>query len=175
MYTGHAGIALGAHGIRRSIPLWLLIFASQLPDWTDAGLCFAGIRPAVVGMYSHSFAATFVLAIAAALLYCVIARDTAGMLVVAMVTVSHVLADYITGTKPTWPGGPMIGLELYHRPIIDFVIEAAVVFVGWMIYRRSLPAEKRSTEPVFTLLAALIVIQAGADIVLTIAKGLRKC
>ena len=175
MYTGHIGIALGAHGWKKSIPLWLLIFASQLPDWADAGLCLANIRTPFPGTYSHSLPAIAALALFAAMIYCAIQRDPVGMLIVAAVVVSHAAADYFTGTKPTWPGGPIIGLELYHRPVIDFVLEALVVFVGWTVYRRSLGPEKRSREPVFTLLFVLIVIQIGGDIVLTTAKGLKKC
>jgi hypothetical protein len=97
------------------------------------------------------------------------------MLLVAAVVVSHALGDYLTGIKPTWPGGPMIGLQLYKRPVIDFVIESLVIFAGWFLYRRSLPENRRSTEPMFTLLGSLVVIQIGADIFLSFAKGLRKC
>jgi hypothetical protein len=175
MYTGHIGVALGAKGLRQSIPLWFLIFASQLPDWADAGLCLAEVRTPFPGMYSHSLPAVATMALAAAVIYCVIQRDAAGMMVVAAVVISHVLADYLTGIKPTWAGGPVIGLQLYRRPVIDFFIESLVVLAGWSIYRSSLALEKRSKEPVFTLLFVLIAIQIGADIVLTTAKGLRKC
>src|SRR5689334_1596680 len=99
MYTGHAGVALGAHGIRKAVPLWLLILASQLPDWADAGLCLSGVRTPVPGMYSHSLPAIAVLALGAALIYCAMQRDPAGMLLVAMVVVSHALGDYVTGLK----------------------------------------------------------------------------
>jgi hypothetical protein len=175
MYTGHVGVALGAHGIRRSIPLWLLIFASQMPDWADAGLCLADIRTPIPGMYSHSLPAVATLALVAALIYCVILRDPAGMALVALVVISHVAGDYLTGLKPSWEGGPMIGLELYKRPVIDFFIEAFVVMIGWLLYRRTLSPEKRSSEPALTLLFMLLAIQVGADIFFTMAKGLKKC
>ena len=175
MYTGHAGVALGAHGLRKSIPLWLLILASQLPDWADAGLCLANVRTAIPGMYSHSLPAITLLARGAALPYSAMLRDPAGMLLVALVVVSHALGDYVTGIKPTWPGGPVVGLELYRYPLIDFVFEVAVILGGWMIYRKSLPVDKRSREPVLTLLFVLMAVQIGADIVLTFAKGLKKC
>ena len=175
MYVGHMGFALGAHGIRRTIPLWFLVIAAQLPDWADAGFCLGGIRPSAQGILSHSLPAVAMLALAAVAAYSTAHRDTAGMLIVAAVVISHALGDYFTGVKPTWAGGPMIGLQLYKRPVIDFVIEAAVILGGWWIYRRSLPQERRSTEPVFTLLGALIVIQIGADIFISFAKGLRKC
>ena len=69
----------------------------------------------------------------------------------------------------------MIGLQLYKRPFIDFILESSVVLGGWLIYRQSLPSERRSAEPMFTLLGALLVVQIGADIFLSFAKGLRKC
>ena len=175
MYVGHMGFALGAHGIRRAIPLWFLVIASQLPDWADAAFCFAGIRPSPQGILSHSIPAVALLALGAAVAYSVAHRDPAGMLIVAAVVISHALGDYFTGIKPTWAGGPMIGLQFYRRPVIDFVIEAGVILGGWWIYRRSLPESRRTTEPVFTLLGALIVIQIGADIFLSLAKGIRKC
>jgi hypothetical protein len=58
-----------------------------------------------------------------------------------VLTLSHVVADYVTGVKPTWPGGPMIGLDLYSLPLVDLIVEAAVLVVGWQVYRRSLPPE----------------------------------
>jgi membrane-bound metal-dependent hydrolase YbcI (DUF457 family) len=175
VYAGHIGVALGAHGIRKAIPLWLLIIASQLPDWADAGLCLANIRPAVPGLYSHSFPAVAVLALIAALVYCIKVRDPAGMFIVAVVVVSHAVLDYVTGTKPTWIGGPVVGLGLYHHPVIDFAIEAMVLIAGWLFYRQSLPEDRRSSTPVFTLLGALLAIQAAADIFFSFATGLRKC
>jgi membrane-bound metal-dependent hydrolase YbcI (DUF457 family) len=126
-------------------------------------------------MLSHSLPAISTLATIAAIFYVVWLRDPAGMLVVFLVVLSHAAGDYLTGIKPTWTGGPMIGLMLYRKPVIDFVIEAAVIVVGWNLYRRSLPVDRRSAEPAFTMLGALLVIQAGADVFLTFAKGLRKC
>lgn len=175
MYAGHAGVALGAHGIRKSIPLWFLIIASQLPDWADAAWCMAGVRPLPTGILSHSIPAVSALAIIAAIFYVVWLRDPAGMLLVFIVVLSHAAGDYLTGIKPTWTGGPMIGLMLYQRPAIDFLLESSVIVIGWLLYRRSLPPERRSTEPAFTLLGALLLIQAGADVILSLTQGLKKC
>jgi len=175
MYAGHVGVALGAHGIRKAIPLWFLIIASQLPDWTDAAFCLANVRPSTPGILSHSIPAVSVLALLAALAYVITMRDPAGMILVAVVVLSHAAGDYLTGLKPTWSGGPMIGLTLYRRPVIDFIVEATVIAVGWTLYRSSLPPERRSAEPVFTMLGVLLLIQAGADVILSFAQGLRKC
>jgi hypothetical protein len=175
MYAGHMGFALGAHGLKRQIPLWFLVIASQLPDWTDAGFCLAGIRPSIQGILSHSLPAMAAMAIASALIYSIAWRDVTGTVIVVAVVLSHAAGDYLTGIKPTWAGGPMIGLELYRKPVIDFFIEAVVIVGGWSLYRRSLPAEKRSAEPVYTLLGALLAVQVAADIFLSFARGLRKC
>ncbi|MEO5590097.1 MAG: metal-dependent hydrolase [Gemmatimonadaceae bacterium] len=175
MYAGHVGIALGAHGLRRAVPLWLLIIASQLPDWTDAALCLSGIRPEVPGMYSHSLPAVLVLAAIASGAFFAFSRDWEGILLVAAVVLSHVLMDYVTGIKPLWPGGAMIGLQLYHAPAIDFVIETVVVIAGWFLYRPTLDQDRRSTAPVFTLLGALLAAQLAADIFMSLSPGLRKC
>jgi len=175
VYAGHVGVALGAHGVRKAVPLWFLIIASQLPDWTDAGFCLANIRPSTPGILSHSIPAVGALAVIAALAYVIAMRDPAGMLLVAIVVLSHAMGDYLTGLKPTWAGGPMIGLMLYRRPLIDFIFEAVVIIAGWILYRKSLSPERRSAEPVFTMLGALLVIQAGADVILSITHGLRKC
>src|ERR1044071_5918633 len=124
MNAGHVGVALGAHGIRKAIPLWFLIIASQLPDWTDAAFCLANVRPSTPGILSHSIPAVSLLALLAALAYVIRMRDPAGMLRGAVVVFSHAAGDYLPGLKPTWSGGPMIGLMLYRRPLIDFIVEA---------------------------------------------------
>ena len=175
MYAGHVGIAIGAKGLRKSIPLWFLVVASQLPDWADASLCLANIRTPIPGMYSHSLPAIGILALAAAAAYCVIEREVSGIILVIAVVVSHAAGDYLTGLKPTWSGGPVIGLELYRRPVIDFLVESVVILGGWLLYRRSLPLDRRSSRQAFEMIGVLIVIQAGADVFMAFAKGLRKC
>lgn len=175
MYAGHIGVAIGAHGLRRAVPLWLLIVASQLPDWADAALCLSGIRPEVPGMYSHSLPAIFVLGAVAAAAFFAVRRDRGGMLLVAAVVLSHALMDYVTGIKPLWPGAGMIGLQLYHVPVIDFAIESVVVIAGWLLYRTTLDRERRTSAPVFTLLGALLAAQLAADIFMSLSPGLRKC
>ena len=175
MLTGHVAVAMGAHGVARSLPLWLLILAAQLPDWADAALCAAGTRSAVPGMYSHSVAATAILALAAAVIAMGISRDARGSAVVAVVVLLHTVGDYVTGLKPTWPRGPVIGLNLYSVPAMDFVFEAAVLTTGWMVYQLSFPAEQRYSRRLILVLAALLAAQAASDIVLALSPGMKKC
>jgi hypothetical protein len=175
VYAGHVGLALGAKGFRNALPLWILIVASQLPDWADATLCLAGIGSVTPGMLSHSIPAIGLLTLGGALVYLAATRDVTGASLVAALVISHALGDYITGLKPTWSGGPMIGLQLYRHPVIDFLLEAVVILVGWMIYRASFPRERQSSRYLVSMLGVLLALQLLADIVFSISPGLKKC
>jgi hypothetical protein len=175
MYGGHVGIALAGKGYRSTVPLWLLLIATQLPDWTDAVVCAAGIESPPSGMLSHSLPAVAVLSAALALLYFAVARDFAAAALVAAIVASHAVADYATGLKPTWPGGPFVGLQLYRHPALDFILEAAVIVIGWVVYRRSLPHERRNSNSVNLLLFCLLLLQLAASVSFSLFPGVKKC
>jgi hypothetical protein len=175
MYGGHIGIALAGKGYRSTMPLWVLLIATQLPDWADATACSFGGASPPSEMLSHSLPAVAVLATVVALLYYAAARDVAGSALTGTIVVSHMIADYVTGLKPTWPGGPFIGLELYRHPAVDFGIEAAVILLGWMIYRRSLPVDRRDSSPVNVMLFCLLLLQLAASVSFSLFPGIKKC
>jgi membrane-bound metal-dependent hydrolase YbcI (DUF457 family) len=174
MYIGHVGAALAAKRARRSIGLLVLLVATYTPDWVDTGLCFAGAyNPR--GMLSHSIPAIALFAVIGFAVYVTGTRDWRPALVVAAVIVSHMLLDWITGYKPTWPGGPMIGLRFYDHPILDFVAEAVVIVIGALLYARTLPPRKRPWVDVSAMLGALLLLQLGVDIAPMLMKSLPKC
>jgi membrane-bound metal-dependent hydrolase YbcI (DUF457 family) len=174
VYLGHVGVALGAKGVRPRIALLALLIAAYAPDWVDSGLCIVGAyNPR--GMLSHSFAAIAVLAALAIAAYASNTRDFVGALVVAAVVVSHMLLDWVTGYKPTWPGGPMIGLRLYARPALNLIVEGLVILAGVMLYRRSLPPRTRGWIDVGVMLGALVAMQAGIIVVRALTVSLPKC
>ena len=175
MLTGHVALALAARGARSTIPLPLLIVASQLPDWADAVVCAAPIESPVQGIYTHSIAATMALAVTGALLAWWRTRDTAGAILVAALVMSHTLGDYVTGIKPTWTGGPVIGLHLYSRPLLDFLFEAVILAAAFLFYRMSFPEELRNSRRLLFVPAVLLAIQASADIVFALSPGIPKC
>ena len=175
MYGGHVGIALAGKGYRSTMPLWVLLVATQLPDWADAAVCSVGGASPPSEMLSHSLPAVAVLATTVALLYYATARDFPGSALAGTIVVSHMIADYVTGLKPTWPGGPFIGLELYRHPAVDFAIEAAVIILGWMIYRRSLPPDRRNSSPVNVMLFCLLLLQLAASVSFSLFPGIKKC
>ncbi|HEV2017945.1 MAG TPA: metal-dependent hydrolase [Gemmatimonadaceae bacterium] len=174
MYIGHVGAALGAKRVRRSIGLLVLLVATYTPDWVDTGLCLAGAYNPQ-GMLSHSIPAIWLFAALGFAAYSTATRDRSAALVLAAVILSHMFLDWITGYKPTWPGGPMIGLRFYDHPIADFIVEGAVIVIGAVLYARTLPPRKRPWIDVSVMLGALLLLQLGVDIARMVMKTLPKC
>jgi hypothetical protein len=158
MYMGHLGIALGARAARPSVPLWSLICAALLPDLANAlwNLTPIGDRN---DLLSHSIPAVLVLAAVAWLLSGFVRRDWRGGALLGALVISHLLADYITSREAAWPGGPVIGAHLYLHHRWDFVVEGAVIVIGWALYRKSLLTPERSAWPLYGMLAILLGLQ----------------
>jgi hypothetical protein len=174
MYIGHVGVALAAKRLRPRVGLLLLLVATYAPDWVDGGLCLAGVdNPS--GVLSHSIPAVALLALLGFALYGLKNRDWTGAAIVAAVIVSHILLDWITGSKPTWPGGTMIGLQLYERPVADFIVEGVVIAIGALLYGGTLPRRQRPWIDVSIMIGALLVLQLGIDIAHMILKSIPKC
>ena len=135
MIAGHLGFALGARALDPEAPLGWLVAASIAPDVLDIAIAATGACNAD-GAYTHSL-----LAIAATALVLGAAaawrtgRGRTALLVAALVVV-HLLADYLTGLKALWPGGPVVGLNIYDSAWGDFVLEAPVIVGGWWAARR---------------------------------------
>ncbi len=174
MYIGHVGAALAAKSVRRSIGLLVLLVATYTPDWVDAGLCVTGVYNPQE-MLSHSIPAVLLFALVGFVAYAVATRDWTGALVIAAVILSHLLLDWITGYKPSWPGGPMIGLQLYDHPLADFVAEGVVILAGALLYGRTLPARRRPWVDISIMLGALLSLQLTIDIAHLLMRSLPKC
>jgi len=174
MYIGHVGAALSAKRVRRSIGLLVLLVATYTPDWVDTGLCLAGAYNPV-GMLSHSIPAISLFAVLGFTAYATATRDWRSGLVVAAVILSHMFLDWITGYKPTWPGGPMIGLRFYDHPMADFIAEGTVIVIGALLYARTLPPRKRPWADISIMLGALLLLQLGVDVARMMMKTLPKC
>lgn len=174
MYIGHVGVALAAKGLRTSIGLFALLVATYAPDWVDSGLCLAGVYDSG-GMLSHSVPAVVLFSVAGFTVYALKTRDWTAALVVAGVILSHMLLDWVTGYKATWPGGSMIGLRLYGHPVADFIVEGLLIVIGAVIYGRTLPPRQRPWIDVTVMLGTLLALQLGIDIAHMMLKTLPKC
>jgi hypothetical protein len=187
VYIGHVGAALAAKRVRRSIGLLVLLVATYTPDWVDTGLC-AIRRYNDQQLLSHSIPAVLLFAGIGFALYAALTRDLRGALVIGAVVVSHMVLDWITGYKPTWPGGPMIGLRLYDHPMADFAVEGLVIAIGAALYARTLPERDRmepGTQPrtrpsdrwsdAAIMFGALVCLQLAVDFGHLVMKNLSKC
>jgi hypothetical protein len=169
--TGHLGVAAV---IRRGWPgasLFWLLPASLAPDLLDVAFAFAGFcNP--YGLYSHTIPAAALQAavLGGAALLITGSRTTA--LATATVVLAHLPADVITGYKLFWPGGPLMGLDLYARPLLDFLLEVPIALGGWWLLRRTPPpgAPRWATSALAAV--ALVLIQGVLDS--AVIKGLDK-
>jgi len=174
MYIGHVGAALAAKRARTSIGLLVLLVATYTPDWIDTGLCLAGVGNRQA-MLSHSIPAVALLALVALVVYAFRTSDWTGAAVVGAVVLSHYLLDLVTGSKPTWAGGPTIGLGWYAHPLLDFIAEGVVIVIGALLYAQTLSSHRRPWSEVSIMLAALLLLQLGIDLAHMLLKTLPKC
>jgi hypothetical protein len=156
VYAGHAAIAMAAKGLRPRIPIAVLVPAAFAPDWIQWVLHAAGNENRLL---SHSIVSIGIVATVVALVYWAVTRQAGDAAVVWLTYVSHWPADFITGIKPTWPGGPELGLELYAHTRVDVVLECVVVALCWLVYRASLPPKARRSSVAFVLPIGLIAMQ----------------
>jgi membrane-bound metal-dependent hydrolase YbcI (DUF457 family) len=159
VYAGHAAIALLVKGVRPRIPLAVLVPVAFAPDWIEWILDSLGYTNRVL---SHSLVSVGLGAVLAGLLYWVWRRQPGDAVAVALTYASHWAADFITGIKPTWPGGPSVGLLLYANPVADIALESAVILLCAAVYSRSLPPTVRRRPIVLLVPAGLIAIQIGS-------------
>jgi hypothetical protein len=160
---GHTAIALAAKRARPSIPLPALVAAAYGPDVIEITLLalwrWANVQAAFA---SHSIPSVALGAVVVAVAYWTWRRDLAGATVVAATYASHWAADLFTGSdKPTWGGGPTLGLSLYDHPALDFVVESGLLLAAWLYFwpahdRRRSPRTICRAAPIALLLVQLV-------------------
>lgn len=160
MIVGHVGVAAATRSVwqRTSLP-WLLVGCAS-PDVVDVVLALAGVcNP--YGLYSHTVhsAALQGAVLGGAALLVTGSRATA--FATALMVLLHLPPDLITGHKIFWPGGPMLGLYVYQHPLLDFLVEAPILIIGWWLLRRSDSAPRWATSVL--VLVALLAGQGALD------------
>ena len=170
MITGHLGIAGAAHASRRDSSLLWLLGASMAPDIVDA-LFVVARQCNPHGLYSHTVpAAALIAVVVGALAYYFTGQRATGALS-ALLVLAHLPPDFITGRKLFWPGAEMMGLRLYDHPIGDFVVEAALVVLGWWLLRRRQWAPRWATGR--AALVWLLVFQIAVEAIGTARGGVK--
>lgn len=163
MYIGHAGLALFAKSRRARLSLALLVAVAFAPDWIEWAFGAKGGFASRGAVLSHSIPAVLV---GAALVAggALLARCSRGdALALFALYLSHWAVDFVTGVKPTWPGGPALGLSLYDRPWLDFAVESVLALACAVAYLRTLPRPVRRV-PAWSLLTLVVVLQAAFDV-----------
>ena len=141
MFVGHAGLAFLAAGRRSGPPLAVLLLAAYGPDWLKLPAYVAFWDHERVAFVTHSIVAVLLAGALAGGAWWMFTRERSHALLVALAWWSHWPADFATALKPTWPGGPSVGLQLYAHPAADLLIETIVLLVGWAaLVRRRRPA-----------------------------------
>lgn len=162
MYAGHAAIALLVKGLRPRISLAVLVPVAFAPDWIAWVLDAAGHHNRLL---SHSLVSVALGAAAVGVCYWAIRRTPGDAFALALTYMSHWPADFITGLKPTWPGGPHVGLLLYEHPAADVLLESAVILLCWLVYVRSLPPARRRSLVTKLIPAGLIALHIGSAVI----------
>lgn len=170
MYVGHLAVALAAKGARPQIPLWYLVLVSQAPDWLVVAGGLTGHDLARIERFTESAASFVIVALPLALVYFVFWRDAKSALVVWLVTASHPLLDFFTGTRALLPGGRAVGLNWYHEPVYDFIMETVLLAGAAVVYRRSLSERARRSGAYVLLFGTLTLFQASIGVYLASSK-----
>ena len=160
MYAGHSAVALALKGRNPEVALLPLVFACFGPDWVDLVLMVLAPFDSTE-LYSHSIPAVVVGAAMAAGLMTLFGMPGARTVFVGWLL--HWPADLFTGLKPLFAAAPLVGLDLYHRPRADFLLESAIVFVGTAIYLRAFPRTRTRSAIVMATAAMLVATQAAVD------------
>jgi hypothetical protein len=135
MIIGHIGVAFAARARERGVPLGVLMAASFAPDLVRAAMLLGGVGRADANLYSHALPWSFLLSVVLAVASWVTWRSAHAAVAVALLAVSHIALDFVSGRKQLWLGGPS-GLDLGELQQYEFVLESALLIVGWQRLRR---------------------------------------
>jgi hypothetical protein len=83
--------------------------------------------------------------------------------------------DWVTGHKPTWPGGPKIGLQLYDHAVADFIAEGLAIAVGTLLYTRMSSRRQWRWADFSIMLGALLLLQLTINVAHLFMDSLPKC
>lgn len=144
------------------LPLVPLTLACYGPDWVEVAMMIP--RPLEgTAPYTHSIPAVLLGAALAAALFALVGRPR-GAAVVALAWLLHWPADLLTGRKPVGLElAPLVGLDLYHLPLVDYTLEASVILAGAWLYRRRLASTPGARRVVELLTLSLLLLQGAFD------------
>lgn len=167
MYAGHAAVALALKAREPRLPLLPLVLACYGPDWMEVALMFPSKR---VGMaiFTHSIPAVVIGALLSSLLYAAFRKPGARW--IALGWSSHWLADLITGQKPMLSSVPLIGLDMYRFPAVDFALESVLVAIACVYFARTYAVRAEQRRVVVMMGIMLVLLQGAVDVTLSVIR-----
>jgi membrane-bound metal-dependent hydrolase YbcI (DUF457 family) len=153
MFVGHLAVALGAKRAAPGVPLGTLVAATfgldlLWPLFLLAGIERVRVDPGNTDMtplafehypWSHSLAMALVWGAAFGALVARRQGTAAAGMLVGIVVISHWFLDFVTHRPdlPLWPGGPLVGLGLWHSVPGTLFVEGTLFIVAIGLYRRA--------------------------------------
>lgn len=179
MFIGHFAMAFAAKKAVPRVSLGTLFAAAQLPDLIWPVLVLAGaeqvrIAPGITAVtpldfvsypYSHSLPFDLLWAALFAGVYSVVRHAPQARLWLALTVLSHWVLDVASHRPdmPLLPGGPMLGLGLWHSRAATMIVEGALFAGALFVYSRVTVTRNRSgTIGLIALVALLLVVYLGA-------------
>ena len=162
MFAGHAAVAAIIGSSRPRVPFLPLLLAAYAPDAVEIMLHGFALSHGSAMQWSHSITAMVAGAVLLGLgTFAVTRRDDVAWLTAAAY-MSHWACDLLTGeNKPTWLGGPSVGLALYQVPVADFLVEGLLVVAAALLVRRRRPGASRR---IALAAAVLLMLQLGFNL-----------
>lgn len=156
MIIGHLGVAFAARSRWPRLSVYWLVVATLAPDLFRAALAAGGMSMGFTTRYSHLLPWSAYLALVLGAVAYAVYRTSAAAVVTAVVVLSHIALDFVSGAKALWDGS-LPGLDAQRYMQLEFVIEAAICWWGWRMMRRS-PAPTWMSRR--SVLAGLLVFEA---------------
>lgn len=183
MFVGHYGVALAARGAEKRLPLWVYFLAVQWVDVVWTVLIYFGVErvsiqpganpsgPLVFEYYpyTHSLAAGLAWAAIAFMGYRVLTRMRGSQRVaafLALAVLSHWFLDLLVHQPdlPLYPDGMKVGLGLWNHPMVELVVELALLTAGLVYYFKQSPELSKARRIALVVLCLVIVaIQLAGD------------
>ena len=156
MIIGHVGAALAARVHERTAPFAVLLAASFAPDLLRLALLAGGAGRADANLYSHVLPWSLALVVVSWTTSWLVWRGSSSAMMIALLVASHIALDFVSGKKELWRGGPT-GLDLGALEQYEFLLEGALLCLGWVLSRRAEPGRWFVRR---RLLAGLLALEA---------------
>jgi membrane-bound metal-dependent hydrolase YbcI (DUF457 family) len=169
MLVGHYAPAFLLHAAAPRVPLWALFLAAQAVDFGFFALAAVGLESAKVtpgghpvfelthGVYTHSLPSAIGLTLLCAAIGAALGRAREGA-ALGVAVGSHWLLDlvmHVPDLPLTFSQSSAVGLGLWTKPVLPWLLEIVLVLATWAVLRPRLPERAR---PRGDLLAGVLVV-----------------